>query len=184
MHRMPTKSILIALLSLWFSGCHTTPEERVVQGSPPIHEIQYRDSRIVVFTSAHWSELINTRLFDGFRPGMTFEEALKDVGPPDSTGKGLWGPYYLYRRPDGQVTVSHEEIGSGSAGTKYSSWRLTALPDQGSPQDLLSPMLRRQLESELKHRTELVIINPKGDSPSIEIVFDESRPTTIAWISE
>lgn len=181
---MSPRPILISLLSLWLLGCYEPTEEKLVKGSPPIHKIHYRGSRIVVFPSVHWKELVDTNLFDGFSPGMTFEDVLKEVGPPDKTGKGIWGPYYLYQRPTGRVTVSYEEIGSGTAGTNYASWRLRALPDQGSPKDLLSPTLRRQLESDFQQRTELVIINPEGDSPSVEIVFDENRPTTILWISE
>lgn len=184
-HRRESRlAIRAALIIFSLSGCAPPIEEKTSEGSPPIHKIYYRDSRIVVFPSVHWKELVNTNLFDGFRPGMTFEEAFKEVGPPDKTGKGLWGPYYLYRRPSGQVTVSYEEIGSGTAGTKYASWRLRALPDRGSPQDLLNPTLRRQLEGDFQQRTELVIINPEGDNPSIEIVFDENRSTTILWISE
>jgi len=180
------KSLLEALGILMLVGCFSDtglPEERVVQGVAPIPKIIYRSGRIVVYTTVPWERLVDPEIFEGFRPGMTFEDAEKECGPPNKKGKGLRGPYYLYTRPQGELELSFEEIGSGATGAVFSSWRLRAFPGREAADRMLKPMLKQRVWLPSHGRTELVIMNPAGDMPSLEIVLEGARISSMTWIS-
>jgi hypothetical protein len=177
------RGLSVALALLLLTGCHDPIKERIVEGPAPIHRIIYRDSRVVVLATIPWQDLVRPSLFDGFRPGMTFKDAEREIGPPDRQGKGIWGPYYEYRRTGGSVFISYEEVGSGTTGAKYASWRLYAIPRDPSIAHTLMPLLRERLELADSRRTEIVIMSPEGGGPSVEIILKGTKVASIDWLS-
>lgn len=173
------------LLALGFlSGCYEPVEEVVVRGSNPIPRIVYFGPEIEVYPTIEWPALIHTELFHGFRPGMNFLDAVKSVGLPERRGRGPWGPFYEYQRPGGRVVVSFEEVGSGTAGAVYASWKLRAYPDAGALNELIDPVLRLRLNRDFRERTELVIMKPNGEYPALSMVVAKNRVESIVWLAE
>ena len=177
-----TATLILCLLLL--AGCSPPAQETVIEGSHPIPKIVYLDSTIVVHPSVPWPELVHTELFQGFKPGMTFEDARKIVGPPDKIGKGLWGPYHEYRRPTGSVRVSFETTGSGITGAKFSKWRLTAFPHNGSISRVLDPVLQKRLSHDFPSQAEIVIMASNGEHPAANVVIKDKQVDSIEWLFE
>lgn len=177
-------TLLTCLVPALFLGCDNSVGETVIEGKPPIVKIVIWDSEIEIYTSARWQELVHTRLFDGLRPGMTFADARRLLGPPASTGQGNWGPYYRYVRPSGDVVIGFEEIGSGMGSAKFTSWRLTAYPTSARTAEILTPILSRQLGFEFKERTEIVIMAPDGGYPTFSMVLENDRIRSMTWLAE
>lgn len=173
------------ILSLFLlTGCSSPAEEIVIEGPPPIPKIVYLNSTIVVYPSVPWPELVHTNLFQGFKPGMTFNDALSAIGPPDKTGKGLWGPYHEYRRSIGSVRVSFETTASGTAGAKFSKWRLTAFPHDGAISSVLDPVLQKRLNDDVPSHAELVIMAPSGNRPAVNVTIRDEQVHSIEWLFE
>lgn len=183
MLRSPGTAALILCLFL-LAGCYPSAEETVVEGPLPIPKIVYLDSTIVVYPSVPWSDLVHTDLFEGFKPGMTFKDALSTVGPPNKAGKGLWGPYHEYRRPTGSVRISFETSESGTIGTKFSKWRLTAFPRSGSINGTLDPVLQERLSGDFPGQAEIVIMSPTGEHPTVNVTIKGKRIHSIEWLFE
>src|SRR5829696_5730567 len=115
-----TKRMLpLALLLLALLGCNEEARGTVVEGPAPIPKILYLDTRIVVYPTLPWEDLIHAEIFEGFRPDMTFSEAELEIGKPDRIIQGIWGRTYEYKRENGIVLLSREEIKSGSSGAVY-----------------------------------------------------------------
>lgn len=179
-HQIGTAALILCLLLL--AGCSPPAEEIVIEGPPPIPKIVYLDSTIAVYPSVRWPELIHTELFQGFKPGMTFKEALSSLGPPSKEGKGLWGPYFEYLRPNGSVRLSFETIGSGTAGAEFSKWRLTAFPSNRSIDTIFNPILQERLGPEFRNPTEIIIMAPSGEHPSIDVTIRDNQVHSIEWL--
>lgn len=156
----------------------------MIEGSHPIPKIVYLDSTIVVYPSVPWPDLVHTDLFQGFRPGMSFDDALSTIGPPDKTGKGLGGPYHEYRRSTGSVRVSFETSESGITGAKFSKWRLTAFPRNGSISRVLDPVLQKRLSNNLPGQAEIVIMASNGEHPAVNVVIKDKLVHSIEWLFE
>src|SRR5215210_2599865 len=100
-----------------------------------VAELVYHESSADVVISphsrCHWGRLVDLSIFDGFRPGMTIEEARRQIGPPgtglDRGSGGLWG----YQRPRGIVQIGYEDQGSGIIPFYY-RWTLHAFPKDSS----------------------------------------------------
>lgn len=137
-----------------------------------------------MYPTVSWDRLVHADIFEGFRPGMTFREAEKEVGRPDRTFKGLWGPSYEYRRKDGVVLLSHEEVRSGLGGAAYSSWKLRAVPRNRHVDNVLTPLLERRLELSPRERTEIVIMSAEGDRPALELVLEGDLVESITWLHD
>jgi hypothetical protein len=161
-------------------------KEEIVEGTPPIRKIVYYDQKIVVYPVGSWKDLVDLTLFEGFRPGMTFEEALKEVGPPQKRGKGQWGSYFQYQRRGGLVTLSLEKIGSGTFGTKYTSWKLRGIPADGSINQIFSSVLRGRLTKMMtfKGSVEMTLMSPRGTGPVMHIELNDQEVNSMTWISE
>lgn len=179
-----SRLIVFALWALISTGCYDPVDEVVIEGPPPIPKIVRWDTSIEIYSSVNWPELIHTDLFQGFKPGMTFKDAVRLVGPPDKTGKGLWGPYYEYRRPNGSVRVSFETIGSGTMGAEFTKWRLTAFPNERSIDTIFHPILRERLEADFRKQTEIIILAPNGEHPAVQVTIRDDQVYSIEWLFE
>lgn len=125
-----------------------------------------------------WESLVNLDVFAGFRPGMTAKEAQRLIGPAWKMEKGSAGDFWKYQRPEGIVTVSHEDQGASLFIDYW--WLLSAEPRSSSPNRLLAKEVLEHIPKDQEH-SDIVILNGCGfPMVSIQIVKGEVR--RIDWI--
>lgn len=170
-------SLSVLLISL---SCAKAPERRELPGDPPVGKVILFHNRITVSAApqANWKELVKLDIFDGFRPGITIEEAKREVGMPSDLARNHYGPYSVYRQPGGLLHVAWEEHRSGE--DAYKVWTLRAYPDAVSSTDMLHPSVSKHIEPEAE-RLQVIILG-SDDEPAVDISIKRGRVESLTWL--
>lgn len=167
--------VLIGLAVLLVSCGYESGTERpepVREGYPgkePVARVvDHLDYGRIVFypePAAQWTELIDLRIFEGFWPNMTGEDAERALGPADEyREQDPSERFWTYRRPGGRVIVAHKSVSSLFGGWR---WRLEAeLEPPRPPAELLHPRIVEELPDESDHRYSVTIMNNDTDDRS------------------
>lgn len=177
-------AILVAVLACSDRG---SPIERSfpADGSPGdapvwavLDHLEY--GRVVVYPEpvADWQELVDLRLFAGFRPRMTFRDARRELGEPTRRGENGQGPYWDYDRPLGTVRIAHELKGSVPF---VRWWRLKGFPISSGVEEVFHPNVSKHVPVDLEH-LDVVIMNNDG-SPGAFVQVEKGRITLIDWVN-
>jgi len=167
--------------------CSDMPDERSrgiyslgADGEWPVAKFHSEPERgVITFypaSNADWQQLIDMTVFRGFRPGMTFRDALEEAGPPDSKGDGPLGPYWTYRRSTGDVRLSHEEMGSFFP---RRWWILKWFPRSSSPRDIFHKNVAKEIPPDKLPMT-IVIMNNEHH-PGAFVQMSNGRVISIQW---
>jgi hypothetical protein len=172
----------LPLLGL-LAGCSDSAwKEREVAAEPPLAKVRHAGPTLAVYPAAgvDWKSLIDLRVFETLRPGMTFDEARAHLGPPDQTSSNSMGPYIAYRRPWGELQVGHERQSSG--GTSYEVWALHAYPTRSTAKDFLHPSVLKYLDPRAER---LEVFLTKDETTVLQVVLLRGlRVRSINWLKE
>ncbi len=126
-----------------------------------------------------WERLVDLRIFQGFRPGMNFEEAEAAFGKEDEAGRNEFGPFKRYKRPLGIVQIGREDQSSLIVPDIF--WTLRGyLPDASATSVFSSEVVERLPNR--KAPLEVAILNGCG-YPMVSIDFNEHRKVRlITWL--
>lgn len=120
---------------------------------------------------ADWRDLIVLRVFDGFWPGMTGDDAVREVGAPDERYELSGEDYWVYHRGGASVIVAHKDKGSIPF---LRWWRLEArFNPPAPPENLLHRSIVQELPQGLRRFT--VVIMNNQQSPAAWVYFENGR---------
>ena len=126
-----------------------------------------------------WERLIDLSIFEGFRPGMTIDEARQYFGAPNLEAGTGSQRVWKYWRQKGVVQIGHEDQGSAIIPFYY-WWVLRAYPENKSPHAIFPPQVVDRLPSALKSY-ETVVLN-QCRHPMAEVIIDNGKIQRITWI--
>lgn len=144
--------------------------------------VDYYDQRARIEINPHplcpWERLINLDIFEGFRPGMTIDQAQQRLGPPDVEATRGSDRIWRYRRPKGTVEIGHEDQGSGII-PMYYWWVLRAYPDDRSPHAVFPSEIAAHFPVK-KKPYEVVILN-QCRLPMADVIIENGEVQAISW---
>lgn len=152
-------------------------------GDPPVwatvDHLSY--GRLVFYPQpeSDWKQLVDMKLFEGFRPGMTFRAARRELGEPNRRDDDSYRPSWDYERPRGTVRISHPLKGSVPF---VRAWDLTGFPTTGKLEAVFHPNVSKHIPTEREDLT-VVIMNGHG-SPSAFMRVAMGQVTAIDWVKE
>jgi len=124
-----------------------------------------------------WTVLVDLSVFEGFWPGMTGDDAVRAVGPPDQYREHGSDRYWIYRRPGARVIVADKDKGSLFAGRW---WRLEALFDPPVPSaDLLHPSVVQELPSRSRLTAAIMTSVTSERSPAAWVSLEDGWVTGV-----
>ena len=148
-----------------------------------LSKLQYFRERRRVEISPHpecsWQRLIDLSVFEGFRPGMTIEQAREREGAPDVEASDGSRRIWKYRRKKGVVQIAHEDQGSAII-PLHRWWVLRAFPTEGSPHVIFPSEIVERLPAG-ETRYEVVVLN-QCRLPMADIVIEHGKVQLITWI--
>lgn len=147
-------------------------------GSVLYHEDRSR-AEISPKPKCPWWQLVDLSIFDGFRPGMTIEEARQRFGEPTSEATHGSARIWIYSRAKGRVQVGYEDQGSAVI-PMYRWWVLRAKPYEQSPEATFTSEVIRHLPP-TRQRYEAVVLN-QCRLPMLEVMIQDNRVRLITWI--
>lgn len=180
-----TRGFLLIALSLLPSCVDGDISTSELQGHSPVVRFRVVDSAregrsvaVYLEAKADWRSLVDLKVFEGFRPAMSHEEARMSVGPPDE----IQDSRYLYDRPHGRVTV--DWVVDRSGGKVFEQWQVSASPNDNRLQDVFGADLLRQLEPLLRERSEVVLLHPSSYPPVLRVYIRQGQVESVTWYGE
>jgi hypothetical protein len=177
--------LLASIVHLGACGPDLCPEARRVQADYQgecVAELVYESTLEKVTVSPRpqcpWERLIDIGFFNGFRPGMTSQEALGEIGPPDAERQDAAEEFWTYERPKAVIQIGHEDQGSGIVPFYY-WWTLNAFPRDRTLEALFSPEVLARLPKQGSFR-EVFILNQCG-LPMIVVTIDKGLVSSVSW---
>jgi hypothetical protein len=188
---VPVDKLVLSLLALAIPlgvGCSegaSVPGEFPSDGQPgdsPVWAVvDWLDYRRLVFypePEVSWTSLLDMRLFEGFRPGITFRDARSRVGEPTQKGEDYQGPFWDYERSLGTVRIAHKLKGSVPV---LRWWRLEGFPTSPEVVKVFHANVSKHIPLDREHLT-VVIMNNQG-SPGAFVQVKENQVTSIDWVN-
>lgn len=118
----------------------------ITASTPPIAIFSWsQDIAITLARDARPAELVDTRVFDGLHPGMTIEQAQRQLGAPQRSWTDETGKWAEYRNEWGTVEIGCERPQSVPANGGTCNWRLYARPS-GSVDKIFARPITSQLD--------------------------------------
>ncbi|MBU3979264.1 hypothetical protein KJ980_08290 [Patescibacteria group bacterium] len=158
-------------------------QTHVIKEEYPISKIETYQHWVTVYPSLNTtlSDFVDMSLFYGFKPKMTFDDALLSFGKPNNIRAQKEGNiYYEYWRDRARVEVVREETSSGDYNYPIDvSWALYTYPNDITYDKVLNPKIVKYINPTLD-KTVVVILNQKGDvGVLVEIIGN--RVENLIW---
>lgn len=125
-----------------------------------------------------WQRLIDLDIFNGFRPGMSIQEAREIFGEPFVETTSGDNRFWRYQREMGIVQIGREDQGA-SIFPMYYWWVLRAYPNDTSPSAIFPPEVASAVLDGKAH--EVVILN-QCRLPMAEVIIENNRVRLMTWI--
>lgn len=114
---------------------------KITAYTPPIAVFSWsQDIAITLARDARLSELVDTRIFDGLDPGMTIEQAQRQVGAAQRLWTDDRGRWAEYRNQWGTLEIGCERPQSVPANESACNWRVYARPNGNVDQVFARPI--------------------------------------------
>jgi hypothetical protein len=133
-------SALALLGALLFTGCERQTSIEVVDGRPPVDEIEFfkvngrlNTIGLKLEPEVRLSNVVNLALFEGLHPMLSYAEATNSLGHPTGTiPHPFWRePMPAYRTAEGELGLFTMFMASGDARPVH--WELYFFPTNHSP---------------------------------------------------
>lgn len=158
--------------------------QRIVAGKPPVKSLEITsyaagDEIVISLEDVSYESILDIEIFEGFRPGMTPEQAVIKFGPPARIEKTEDEVSYTYATKTGSVVIGRKkEYSAGAAWMR----RLRVYPDDKSPSSFLPTPVVEHLSPNASY-TSVVFLNKNG-TPGIEVALRMGQINYIEWIND
>ena len=133
---------------------------------------------ITVLADSSIEEALDVSYFGEFRPPMTFKQAVKAFGEPESIRKEQDSLFYVYAGPRGRIEIG-KLANHGSTGI-HRKWTLRAYPEKSSVHTLLPEFIASREPPEGILETHYHFVNKRGYR-EITATVREARVEFLTW---
>ena len=171
-------SVLFLVICLVCCGNASENDEQIRPGEKPVAEIRVLGGReyVELEPGELLGSVVDLSAFGGFEPGMTFEDAERTHGHPETVRTRHANTYYSYRVKGARVELARLLIQSeGSAVTK---WELKAFPEARQP---LGRFVDPSVTEQLRDASSGVTIMESGDGESASFEVKRDSVVSIYW---
>lgn len=152
-----------------------------IAGEPPVKQLEFYKHWITVYPLAHTklADFVDLRLFNGFKPGITFDEAVVKFGKPDNIRKEEFNTYYEYWTDISRIEIGREEYAIPDKDVGV-AWPLYVYPKDLSFYDILHPAISKHINPEAEKT--VVQIKDLTNELSLVIIIEGQRVDHLIWI--
>lgn len=173
--------VLLALVALGLAAriIYVGGGRKEIVGSFPVKKLESFNHYLHVYPmeNTNLSDFIDMEIFDGFAPGITFEEATAKFGNPNNVRREKTATYYEYWNDLGRIEIGLEKY--ADADGIQSDYALWAYPKNTAYFSLLSPEISKYINADSKE-TSLAIFGLAGEV-SVSIYVRGARVEHIIW---
>lgn len=187
---MRSAALAMVLCLAFAQACASKPEcqdnpalpSAAVKAGSPLAGVETQEARIVVYPdpAEDWRKLVNLAVFEGFRPGISIDEARRTHGQPAAESEEGGDTRWIYDRPAGRVRITREHQSSLPFVVFLKRWILAGYPRQGSPADVLHPAILGHLPSG-KPGIDVTIMNNCG-YPGANVLIRNGVVMQMNWL--
>lgn len=171
-------SSLLLVICLVCCGSASENERRVRLGERPVAEIRLLGGReyVELEPGEALGSVVDLSVFGGFEPGMTFVDAERTYGPPESVRTRHANTYHSYPVEGARVELARLLI--ESEGPAVTKWELKAFPEAQRP---LTRFVEPSVMQQLEHASSAVTIMESGDGESASFQIEDGAVVWIYW---
>ena len=158
-------------------------QTHVINGEYPIDKIVIYHHWVTIYpkTNTVLQDFVDMSLFYGFKPKMTFSDAVNAFGEPDNIREEDRGnTYYEYWRDNARIEVGKEEYSTGNRDNPIGvAWALYSYPKNASYIQVLNPRIINAINPNLPK----TIVTIKNQDGSVGVLLDVrgNRVQDLIW---